>query len=67
MREMNSYRAYFLSASDHIRDVSSFQTIDDASACAEAEHMLKRSEYTAIEIYNGWRLVWRTERQQQVA
>jgi len=64
---MTAYRAYFLSASDHIRDVCALQATGDVSACAEAQFMLLRSEYSAVEIYEGRRLVWRQERGQQAA
>jgi hypothetical protein len=65
MTEMLSYRAYFITASDHIRHVTAFESTDDASAGAQAESMLAHSEYAAIEIYQGWRLIHRRERQQQ--
>jgi hypothetical protein len=64
---MSAYRAYFLSASDHIRDVCALQTADDAAACAEAQVMLLRSEYVAVEVYQERRLIGRTERTQQAA
>jgi hypothetical protein len=64
---MHSYRAYFLSASDHIRSVTAIQTTDDASAAAEAEYLLSRSDYAAVEIWDGKRMVVRTERAQQAA
>ena len=64
---MHSYRAYFLSASDHIRSVTAIQTTDDASAAAEAEYLLNRSEYAAVEIWDGKRMIVRAERVQQVA
>lgn len=67
MTEMRSYRAYFLSESDHIREVCAFKAGDDISACLEADFRLGQSEYAAIEVYDGWRLVWRKERQQQAA
>jgi hypothetical protein len=67
MAEMHSYRAYFLSASDHIRSVKSIQTTDDAAAAAEAEFLLIHSEFAAVEIWDGKRMVVRTERAQQVA
>ena len=67
MDGMHSYRAYFLSASDHIRKVSAFKSTDDVSACAEADFMLRQSEYAAVEIYDGWRLVWHTVREQLAA
>ncbi len=64
---MSAYRAYFLSASDHIRDVRALQAADDEAARAEARLLLLRSEYAAIEIYEGRRLVWRHARAQQAA
>ena len=62
-----SYRAYFLTDSDCIRHVTGFKSSDDASACAQADFMLARSEYAAIELYQSWRLVLRKERRQQAA
>jgi hypothetical protein len=62
--ELNSYRAYFLSSSDHIRYVRAIKAPDDTSAIGEAECMLRQSEYAAVEIYEGWRLIWRTKQQQ---
>jgi hypothetical protein len=67
MRDLHSYRAYFLNASDHIRAVSRFKSTDDVAACEEADLMLEQSEYAAIEIYEGWRLIWRKDRKQQAA
>lgn len=67
MAMMHSYRAYFLSASDHIRSVTAIQTTDDASATAEAEYLLNRSDYAAVEIWAGKRMVVRSERAQQAA
>lgn len=64
---MTAYRAYFLSDSDHIRDVRALQGTSDVSACAEAQFMLLRSDYAAVEIYEARRLVWRQERAQQAA
>jgi hypothetical protein len=52
MSETPSYRAYFLSASDHIRAVTVIQTDEDVSAAAEAEFLLIHSEYAAIEIWD---------------
>src|SRR5262245_17107454 len=49
MTEKLSYRAYFLSESDHIRYVRGFNSTDDASACAFADVMLAQSDYAAIE------------------
>ena len=65
MLEMHTYRAYFLTRSDHIRHVIAFGSTDDDSAGAQADLMLMQSEYAAIEIYQGWRLVLRKERDQQ--
>jgi hypothetical protein len=67
MKDRHSYRAYFLCASDHIRAVSSFESANDVAACAEADVMLEQSEYAAIEIYEGWRLIWHKDREQQAA
>jgi len=51
MTAMLSYRAYFLTESDHIRYVRGFRSPDDVSACAQADFMLMQSEYAAIELY----------------
>ena len=67
MQDLHSYRAYFLSASDRIRSVSRFKSMDDVAACEEADLMLEQSEYAAIEVYRGWRLIWRKDRKQQAA
>ena len=67
MTAMLSFRAYFLTASDHIRHVAGFEASDDLSAAAQADLMLNQSDYAAIEIYQGWRLVWRAERAQRAA
>lgn len=67
MQKTIPYRAYFLTASDHIRHVTGFEAADDVSANAQADCMLQRSDYAAIEIYEGWRLVARKERQQEAA
>jgi len=67
MKERHSYRAYFLSASDHIRSVKAIKTVNDASAGAQADDLLMRSEYAAIEISKDNRLVVRKERARQVA
>ncbi|HET6158344.1 MAG TPA: hypothetical protein VFE34_08375 [Dongiaceae bacterium] len=61
MSETRSYRAYFLNSSDHIRAVTVIQAEEDASAAAEAEFLLIHSEYAAIEIWDGKRLVVRAE------
>ena len=58
MQDLHSYRTYFLSASNHIRAVSSFKSADDVAACEEADLMLGQSECAAIEVYEGWRLIW---------
>jgi len=52
-----TYQGWPLSASDHIRAVSSFKSTDDVAASEEADLMLDQSEYAAIEIYEGWRLI----------
>jgi hypothetical protein len=67
MKERHSYRAYFLSASDHIRSVKAIKTLDDTSAAAQADDLLIRSECAAIEIWKDHRLVVRKERARQVA
>jgi hypothetical protein len=67
MTAMLSFRAYFLTASDHIRHVAGFEAGDDVSACAQADLMLSQSDYAAIEVYQGWRLVRRSERVQRAA
>jgi hypothetical protein len=67
MSDIRTYRAYFLSASDHIRAVSGFTSADDTAACAQADLMLEQSEYAAVEIYESWRLIGRKDRAQQAA
>ena len=67
MAELLSYRIYFLSSSDHIRYVRAVKAPDHMSARAQAEVMLRQSEYAAVEIYEGWRLVSRMDRAQQAA
>lgn len=67
MTDIRTYRAYFLSASDHIRAVSGFTSADDVAACAQADLMLEQSDYAAIEIYESWRLIWRKARGQEAA
>ena len=64
---MPSYRAYFLTASDHIRHVIGFESADDVSALLEAARLLEQSEYAAIEVYQEWRLVHRRLKVQQQA
>jgi len=64
---MHSYRAYVLSASDHIRSVKSIQPTDDAAAAAEAEFLLLHSDFAAVGIWDRKRMVVRIERAQQVA
>jgi hypothetical protein len=59
MNEMVDYRAYLLSTSDHMREVRGFKSTDDASACAEANYMLRGSDLAAVEVYQGWRLILR--------
>jgi hypothetical protein len=67
MAELHSYRAYFLSSSDHIRYVRAVKAADHLSARAQAEVMLRQSEYAAVEVYEGWRLISRMDRAQQGA
>ena len=67
MMALHSYRAYFLSSSDHIRYVRAVNAPDHMSARAQAEVMLRQSQYAAVEIYEGLRLISRMERAQQAA
>jgi acyl-coenzyme A thioesterase PaaI-like protein len=67
MAELYPYRAYFLSSSDHIRYVRAVKAPDHLSAKAQVEVMLQQSEYAAVEIYEGWRLISRMDRVQQAA
>ena len=61
MTELRSYRAYFLTSSDHIRDVRGVKAPDHMSAKVQAELMLRQSEYASVEVYEGWQLVWRSQ------
>jgi hypothetical protein len=65
--EFNSYRAYFFSSSDHIRYVRAVEAPDHMSARAAAELLLQQSEYAAVEIYEGWQLISRMDREQLAA
>lgn len=67
MAELHAYRAYFLSSSDHIRYVRAVNAPDHLSARALAEVMLRQSEYAAVEVYEGWRLISRMDRTQKAA
>lgn len=67
MTEFNSYRAYFFSSNDHIRYVRGVEAPDHRSARAAAELLLRQSEYAAVEIYEGWQLISRTDREQLAA
>jgi len=67
MMELHLYRVYFLSSSDHIRYVRAVKAPDHMSARAQAETMLRQSEYAAAEIYEGLRLISRMDRTQQAA
>ena len=67
MADLHSYRAYFLTAGDHIRDVRAIKAPDNISASAEAEVMLRQSEYASVEVYEGWQLIWRADREQLAA
>ena len=57
MGEKRSYRAYLLSAGDHIRSVRIIDATDDASACLEADHLLQHSEFAAVEVWDEQHLV----------
>jgi hypothetical protein len=59
----HSYQAYFLGAKDRIGEMRVIEAPDHISARAAAKVMLCQSEYTAVEVYEGWRLVWRAERE----
>jgi hypothetical protein len=65
--EERGYRAYFFSASDHIRDVRGIKVSRDLDAIAEAQALLAKSEYAFVEVYEEWRLVWRSDRERLVA
>jgi hypothetical protein len=67
MSENRSYRAYLLSAGDHIRSVRTIDATDDASACLEADYILRHSEFSAVEVWDDERLVWRGDRNKHVA
>jgi hypothetical protein len=67
MTALHSYRAYFFSSSDHIRYVRAVNAPDHLSARAQAEVMLRQSEYAAVEIYEGWRLISRMDRAHRAA
>jgi hypothetical protein len=65
--EFNSYRAYFFSSNEHIRYVRGVEAPDHMSARAAAELLLRQSEYAAVEIYEGWQLISRLDREQLAA
>jgi hypothetical protein len=65
--EIRLYRAYLLSASDHIRSVTAIKASDDASACLKADFILRHSDYAAIEVWDERRLVCHTDREQDAA
>jgi hypothetical protein len=68
MDAVRSYRAYLLSASDHIRSVMTvLSAIDDAAVCLEAEALLRHSSYAAVEVWDESRLVCHIEMAQRVA
>lgn len=67
MDAIHSYRVYFLSAADHIRSVTLLSAIDDASACMDADVLLRQSEHAAVEVWDERRLVCHMDRAQQVA
>jgi hypothetical protein len=65
--EERGYRAYFFSASDHIRDVRGIKVSRDLDAIVEAQALLAKSDYAFVEVYEEWRLVWRSDRERLVA
>ena len=67
MTNEHSYQAYFLSAKDRIGEMRVIDAPDHISARAAAKVMLCQSEYAAVEVYEGWRLVSRAEREPWVA
>ena len=67
MREALAYRVYFFSASDHIRYVCGLKAADDLEARSCAEATLSGTDYSFFELYEGWRLVWRSGRRLQAA
>jgi hypothetical protein len=47
--------------------VTAIQTTDDASVAADADFLLIHSAFSGVEIWDGKRMVVRTERAPQVA
>jgi hypothetical protein len=67
MGERRSYRAYLLGAGDDIRSVTIIDATDDASACLEADNLLRHSEFAAVEVWDEQRVVWHSDRDKNVA
>jgi hypothetical protein len=67
VRENRSYRTYLLGADNHIRSVTIVDATDDASACLEAERIPENSDPVAVEVWDGERLVWHSDRDKHVA
>ena len=67
MATIHSYRAYLLSAHDHIRSVTALSGIDDPNACLEAEILLRGSDHAAVEIWDERRLVCHIDKSRRVA
>ena len=67
MREKRSYRAYLLGTGDHIRSLRIIDATDDASACLEADYLLRHSEFAAVEVWDEQRLIWHSDRDKHVA
>jgi hypothetical protein len=67
MSGTRSYRAYLLSDGDHIQSVNVVDALDDASACLEANFLLRKSIHAAVEVWDKARFVWRGDRDEQIA
>ena len=67
MSEKRSYRACLFSGGDHARSVRTIEAKDDASACLEADLILRDSEFTAVEVWDDQRLVWHSDRDKRFA
>jgi len=65
--EKRSHRAYLLSASDHIESVTIIEASDDAAVSLEADLILRKSDYAAVEVWDERRLVCRTDRELHAA
>jgi hypothetical protein len=67
MSDERWYRAYLLSADDHVRSVRPIEAADDASACLEAKDILQHTEFAAVEVWEDHRLIWRSDRDKHAA